>query len=196
MTAARPVRRRLRRRLTLASFLLSALVVAGAVAALTGALHAEAQAAIRARLDDRAAALAATVDLTGGTVDIRGADDALLDSPNWVFDAVGRRVEGATLRGSTGAVIAALGRSTSARRTTAGTLHLLAVPVRRHGRVAAVVVTGVDEAPYTATLASTSRAAILLGALAVLGATGLAALVLSRSLGPMAVMTERAAGWS
>jgi signal transduction histidine kinase len=77
-----------------------------------------------------------------------------------------------------------------------GPIHLLALPMRSRGRVVAVAVTGVDEAPYATALASVTRDGTLLAILAVLGATGLAALVLGRSLGPMTAMTERAADWS
>jgi two-component system OmpR family sensor kinase len=188
--------RRLRLRLTVASFLLSGLVVAGALAASVWVLHVEVDATIRARLHDRAAALTATIDTSRGVVDIAGADDLLLDSPNWVFDASGREVEGSHRHGAVGAAVRRLGASTTRSTSRAGDLHLLAVPLRSRGRIVAVAVSGVDETPYLATLATITRDGVLLGILAVLGATGLAALVLDRSLGPIASMTERAAEWS
>lgn len=189
-------RRRLRLRLTIASFLLSALVTAGAVAASVAALHVEVDATIRNALHDRAAALVATIDTAHGKVDIAGADDLLLDSPNWVFDAAGTQVEGSHPHGAVRAAVHRLGGSTRRTTAAAGSLRLIALPVRHGGRIVAVAVTGVDEAPYDATIASITRDGTLLGVLAVLGATGLAALVLARSLGPMTAMTERAAEWS
>ena len=189
-------RRRLRLRLTIASFLLSALVAAGAVAASVAVLHVEVDATIRGRLHDRGAALVAAIDTSRGRVDITGADDLLLDSPNWVFDATGKQVEGTSRHGAVGRALHRLGRSTTRTSAQPGPLHLLAIPVRSRGQVVAVAVTGVDETPYLATLASITRDGTLLGILAVLGATGLAALVLGRSLGPMTAMTERAAEWS
>jgi signal transduction histidine kinase len=190
------VRHRLRIRLTVASFLLSALVVAGAIAGLVGVLHIETGATIRARLQDRGAALVAAIDTAHGTVDITGSDDLLLDSPNWVFGASGRLIEGSHPRGMIGTAVRRIGTVTTRSTAVAGPLHLLAVPVRSGGRIVAVAVTGVDDAPYAATLGSITRDASLLGLLAVLGATGLAALVLERGLGPMTAMTERAAEWS
>lgn len=187
---------RLRIRLTVASFLLSALVVAGAVAASVAVLHAEVDSTIRGRLHDRAVALVAATDTSGGRVDIAGADDLLLDSPNWVFDGSGNQIEGSHLQGATGRVVRRLGASTTRTTARVGALHLLALPVRSRGRVAAVAVTGVDQTPYEATLSTITRDGVLLGVLAVLGATGLAGLLLSRSLGPMTAMTDRAAEWS
>ena len=186
----------LRVRLTVASFLLSALVVTGALAALIGFLHHDVGVSVEARLRDRTAALAATVDTSSGTVDITGADDALLDTPNWVFDASGLRVEGAAPRRGIRSAVERLGAATSTTEARSGALHLRAMPVRENGRILAVVVTGVDDTPYITTLTSTTRGAVVLGALAVLGATGLAALVLAQSLGPIAAMTDRAAEWS
>lgn len=191
-----PHHRRIRVRLTIASFLLSALVVAGALAGSVAVLHTEVEATIRARLHDRAASLVAATVISDRSVDIAGADDLLLDSPNWVFDGAGHRIEGADLRGPAGAVVRRLGASTRRASAQVGPLHLLATPLHRRGRLAAVAVTGVDESPYVATLAAITRDGVLLGVLAVLGATGLAALVLSRSLGPMTAMSERAAEWS
>ncbi|MBW4040735.1 MAG: HAMP domain-containing histidine kinase [Acidobacteria bacterium] len=189
-------RRRLRLRLTIASFVLSALVAAGALAASVAVLHVEVDTTIRGRLHDRVDALVSTIETSHGRVEINGTDDLLQDSPNWVFDASGAQVEGTHRRGAIGSAVRRLGRSTVTTSAQTGTLHLLAVPVRNEGRVVAVAVTGVDETPYLATLDSIIRDGILLGILAVLGATGLAALVLGRSLGPMTTMTERAAEWS
>jgi signal transduction histidine kinase len=188
--------RRIGVRLTIASFLLSALVVTGALAASVAVLHTEVQATIRGRLHDRAAALAAATVVSAHSVDLAGADDLLLDSPNWLFDGTGHQIEGSRLTGRAGAAVRRLGASIRHDEAQVGSLHLLAVPIRRHGRVAAVAVTGVDEAPYLATLSAITRDGVLLGVLAVLGATGLAALVLNRALGPMIAMTDRAAEWS
>ncbi|GAA4751533.1 HAMP domain-containing sensor histidine kinase [Amnibacterium soli] len=189
-------RRRIGVRLMIASFLLSALVVTGALAASIAVLHTEVQATIRGRLHDRAAALVAATVVSGRSVDLAGADDLLLDSPNWVFDGSGHQLEGSHLTGRAGAAVRRLGAAMRRTEAQVGSLHLLAVPVHRGGRVAAVAVTGVDEAPYLATLSAITRDGVLLGVLAVLGATGLAALVLSRALGPMIAMTDRAAEWS
>jgi two-component system OmpR family sensor kinase len=189
-------RRRLRLRLTIASFVLSALVAAGAVAASVAVLHVEIDATIRSRLHDRGTALAAAIDTTHGRVEITGAEDLLLDSPNWVFDATGKQTEGTHRHGSVGRAVRRLGMSTVTTSAQSGPLHLQAIPVRSRGRIVAVAVTGVDETPYLATLASITRDGTLLGILAVLGATGLTGLVLARSLGPMTTMTERAAEWS
>ncbi len=174
-------KRPLRLRLTIASFLLSVLVAAGAVAASVAVLHVEVDSAIRSRLQDRAAALVATIDTSGGRVDIRGEDDLLLDSPNWVFDGTGKQIEGSHPRGAVGVEVHRLGAATARTTSRSGLLHLLAIPVRSRGRIVAVAVTGVDEAPYEATLASITTDGALLGILAVLGATGLAALVLGRA---------------
>ena len=171
-------KRPLRLRLTIASFLLSVLVAAGAVAASVAVLHVEVDSTIRSRLQDRAAALVATIDTSGGRVDIRGEDDLLLDSPNWVFDGTGKQIDGSHPRGAVGVEVHRFGASTARTTSRSGLLHLLAIPVRSRGRIAAVAVTGVDEAPYEATLASITTDGALLGILAVLGATGLAALVL------------------
>ena len=187
---------RLRLRLTVASFLLSALVAAAAVAASVAVLHVEVDATIRGRLHDRTAALVATINTSRGRIDIAGADDLLLDSANWVFDSTGKQVEGSHPHGAVGRAVRRLGTSTAQTTARSGQLHLLAIPVHRKGRIVAVAVSGVDDAPYAATLASVARDGTLLGILAVLGATGLAALVLGRSLGPMAAMTQRAAEWS
>jgi signal transduction histidine kinase len=189
-------RRRLRLRLTIASFVLSTLVAAGAVAASVAVLHVEVDSTIRARLHDRGAALAATIDTSHGRVDITGAEDLLLDSPNWVFDGSGNQIEGTHRHGAVGRTVHRLGTSAARTAAQSGPLHLLAIPVRTGGHVVAVAVTGVDETPYLATLAAITRDGILLGILAVVGATGLAALVLGRSLGPMTTMAERAAEWS
>lgn len=195
--ALRPtVRRRLRVRLTVASWLLSTLVVAGALAGSISLLHVEIDALIRARVHDRATALSASVSTEDGRVDVVGSEDLLLDAPGWVFDGGGTLVEGAGLHGATGAVVRRLGRSTATTSAVVGPLHLLATPLRQDGRVVAVAVAGVDVRPYEATLASATRDGALLGLLAVIGATGLAALVLWRGLGPIAGMTERAAEWS
>jgi signal transduction histidine kinase len=187
---------RLRLRLTVASFLLSLLIVAGAVAGTVSVLHAEIGATMTARLTDRSTALVAAIDPVTARVDIGGDDDLLLDSPDWVFDAAGHRTDGARLHGQVGAAVQRLGRVTRRTEATVGQLRLLAQPVRRSGRTIAVAVTGVNTTRYAATLDALTRDAIILGVLAVLGATGLAALVLRRSLAPMAAMTERAAEWS
>ena len=146
-------------------------------------------------LSNRAAALLSTLDASGSQLRVHeGGGDAVLDEQAWVFDQVGREVEGPPVRDEADAAARSLARvRTPTTRKVGEHIRLLAVPAEdRTG----VVVAGVSLSPYERTEQLAVIGTIVLCAF-VLGA---GALLTRRAVGmalrPVADMTEQAAEWS
>ena len=149
-------------------------------------------------LHDRADAVRATLDTTGGVVGVREApNDQALDRQSWIF-ARGRPIEraGASLEVERAAAHLA-GAPTSAERTVAGRTRLRAEPTfdRRRRRLATIVV-GVSLLPYRHTERIALLGTVALDVFVLIAGAVVARRAVGAALRPVAQMTESAAEWS
>jgi two-component system, OmpR family, sensor kinase len=154
-------------------------------------------ATVRTRLADRAAAAAASVQVTPSGVREREGRSTLLQQNSWIFDAEGRLVSG-TLPGSNDRYsddVRELAMSTRSRRVTDEDLAMLAQPVIRNGeRVATVVVTE-DLGPYEGSERHSLWLTLALAAATVFLATTAAWIAARRSLRRVRAMSDTADEW-
>ncbi len=140
----------------------------------------------------RAEAVAATVEVTSGTVRlVEGAGDAF-DTVAWVY-ADGRLIDGVA-HSTMAAVVDQLGRSGRDEFLTTDRYLLYAEPLPVHGHLVTVVVT-VDLAPYENSEQRSLMMSLVLGALAVVLAGFVAHLGVSRALRVVHQMSALADEW-
>lgn len=104
-------------------------------------------------LQDRADAAATTVRGTPARARVLDVPSNALDQNLWIFDLRGNRIDGRRPSARLAATVSSLSQATRASASVvAGRYRLFAEPVRSRGRgpVIAVVVAGVDLAPYEA----------------------------------------------
>ena len=152
---------------------------------------------IEARLRDQLTAVSSTVKVgPDGTVTALETPDDTIDDTTWIYEADGTLVEGPRV----GQRLTSTAESLSAvRKQTRLDRHersFLAGPVRRDGKVEAVVVVEAPLEPYEST-----RNLTLLGLLALTftvtgGSAAIAAWTVKRTLGPVESMAAQARDWS
>ncbi|MFN8195260.1 MAG: HAMP domain-containing sensor histidine kinase [Nocardioidaceae bacterium] len=184
----------LRARLVLVT-MLTATVVSGVVVAvlqvyLAALSEADSAGVARARAD----AVAATVRVSDGRLTVLEAGVDSLDREVWVFDARGGLVEGTTTPSDDGDLVRTLGRD--GRDTTqAGSSLMLAARSLTVDGVGAVVVAGVDLAPYESSERRTLLLSLGLGCLVVVAAGAAADAAARVSLGRVRAMVRSAQEW-
>ncbi len=184
----------LRTRIVAATALVGLLVV-GAVTAISLAVLTKSSAtAMDGTLRDRAATLQTRITATGNRVLVTDTNDALFDSTSWVFDARGRVVDGAGI--TTAGSLHRLGRVTATTFLDGGALRFRADPVRRGGRIVAVIVVAIDRTAYGTSLKEAGVVSLAFGAFMVTALTIAAAVVTGRALRPVGVMARTAQAWS
>jgi two-component system OmpR family sensor kinase len=149
-------------------------------------------------LEDRVAAVSATLEPAGTSVRMRETPNEGFDNGIWVFDGTGRLVEGGTAPSTVRGAVMRLAA------VTAPTVHetdgwaLRAAPVTFNEATApsAVVVVALALAPYQSTQAGALALCTGVGLLVVAGVTAVANWNVRRALAPVAQMAQRAAEWS
>lgn len=183
--------------------LVAVLTTAAWVVALTALFNVLLAAQLRHQADDllrtRASAALSTVDVSSdGRLDVREPpNDAALDSGIWVYQ--GRQaVDRPRARAAVQAAADRLAGSTSPRFLDAGAgaaVRLLALPVRRDGRVLGTVVTATSVEPYRRTSRTALLASVVLAVLLVAVAYLVTRRVVARALEPVSAMADQAAQW-
>ncbi|MFB7496286.1 sensor histidine kinase [Streptomyces sp. NPDC056161] len=193
--------RTLRGRLSLIALTTAALLMV----ILTVAFNTVARHRLQHEADDelrtRAAAVAGTVDVRGGTVRVlETANDAPLDTNVWIY--AGRRLlerpASATRAGALTGAAGALARRGRGCATVDGPdpVRLCAEPVPGAGAKAATVVTALDLSPYRSSAETLLLGSFALDVLMLACTYGLTRLAVGRALRPVRTMTDQAAQWS
>jgi signal transduction histidine kinase len=154
-------------------------------------------ATVRTRLDDRAAAAAASVQVTPSGIRVHERRSTLLQQNSWIFD-VGGRLVGGRLTGSNDRFsddVRELATSTTVRRVQDEDLALLAQPVIRDGDRVATVVVIEDLGPYEGSERHSLWLTLALAAATVFLATTAAWLSARRSLRRVRAMSDTADEW-
>ena len=179
---------------TLASLATMALLVVGVQVLLAHVTMSESLGALR----DRADAAATTVRGTRAAVKVLDVPSDSLDQNLWIYDLRGNRVDGAAPSPRLAPAVTALSsRSRENSVVVAGRYRLLAEPVRARGRGPdiAIVVAGVDLAPYEQSERRGLWLSLALGTLAVVAAGTAASVAASYSLRQVRRMARRADDW-
>lgn len=177
-----------------AALLTVGLLVVGVQVLLARMTRAESLGSLR----DRADAAAVTVRGTPSRVRVLDVPSNALDQNLWIFDLQAKRIDGARPSAALAATVYALSqvRRPSAR-VVAGRYRLFAEPVRSQGRgpLVAVVVAGVDLAPYEASERHGLWLSLALGGLAVTAATAASWVGATYSLRRVREMARHADDW-
>lgn len=148
---------------------------------------------LRARAD----AAASTVAVVDGQTSVREIRSPVLDQNVWIFDAQGRRIDGAPPPAVIRPAVLGLRSTDRVETVVAADMRLFARPVvnRRSGARIGVVVAGLDLAPYESSERRDLVLSTCLGALIVLaaGAAGWASIHVS--LGQVRRMVRSADEW-
>jgi signal transduction histidine kinase len=196
MALSRPtLRGGLRTRLVVVTMLITALVVAAVVVLVQVYLAHVSTTDSTEVAHARADAVAATVRLERGDLVVLEAGTDTLDRDVWVFDAAGKLVEGRLPRGDA-AAISGLGTDPSAASRSVGDrVQLVSRPVTQDGRTVAVVVAGVDLAPYEHAETRGLWLSLGLGLLTVVAAGVAAGEAARHTLGQVRQMVRSAQDW-
>ncbi len=149
-------------------------------------------------LRDRADAAATTVRGTPAHARVLDVPSNALDQNLWIFDLRGRRIDGARPSPMLSPTVSSLSQvKRPASRVVAGRYRLFAEPVRSRGRgsVVAVIVAGVDLAPYETSERHGLWLSLVLGGLAVGAAAGASWAGATYSLRRVHQMAQHADDW-
>jgi signal transduction histidine kinase len=187
----------LRSRLTLATLAATLVGATLLVVGLQLLLARQSDAESRGVLQARIAAATGTVEFTPQGARVLETPSRVLDQELWVYDASGRRIDGARPPVLLRATVGRLSTATRARDVVVGDYRVGARPVRMDGtgRIGAVVVGALDLTPYENSGHRTLWISTVLGALIVLAATAAAWLAAGSSLHHVRQMARRADEW-
>jgi signal transduction histidine kinase len=146
-------------------------------------------------LHARADAAAATVKVVDSRVTVLDPPANSLDENLWIYDASGNRIDGSTPGNYLRTHLKSLSKDRTSRVFNLDRYRLLTRPVRDHGEVVAVVVAGVDWAPYESAERRGLLYSLALGLAAVLAAGAAAWISASYSLRQVSTMARRADDW-
>ncbi|MFE9613836.1 sensor histidine kinase [Streptomyces sp. NPDC006012] len=193
--------RTLRGRLSLIALTTAALLMV----ILTVAFNTVARHRLQHEADDelrtRAAAVAGTVEVRGGTVRVlETANDAPLDTNVWIYAGprLLERPPSAARYGALTRAAGALARDGRSCATVDGPdpVRLCAQPVPGAGADTATVVTALDLSPYRSSAETLLLGSFALDGLMLACTYGLTRLAVGRALRPVRTMTDQAAQWS
>ena len=187
----------LRTRLTLATLAATLVGATLLVVGLQLLLARQSDAESRGVLQARIAAATGTVEFTPQGARVLETPSRVLDQELWVYDASGRRIDGARPPVPLRATVDRLSTATRAGDVTVGDYRVGVRPVRvgGTGRIGAVVVGALDLTPYENSGHRTLWISTVLGALIVLAATSAAWLAAGSSLHHVRQMARRADEW-
>jgi two-component system, OmpR family, sensor kinase len=179
---------------TFAALLTVALLVLGGQLLLDHITRSESLSVVQERAD----AAATTVRGTRGAVRVLDVPSDSLDQNLWIYDLHGSRVDGSRPTPLLAAAVLRLSRTGRPRsRIVAGRYRLFARPVAARGRgpVVAVVVAGVDLAPYESSERRGLWVSVALGVLVVVAAAAASWVAATYSLRQIRRMARRADDW-
>ena len=152
---------------------------------------------VERRLTDQASAISTTIVVAkDGSVSASETPDDTIDDTTWIFDANGTLVEGPATRRRVVGTVRSLSRATRRTQLERKERAFLAVPVRRSGATAAVVVVEASLEPYESTRNAVLLGLAGLGMLVTAGSAAVAAWTVRRTLAPVESMASRAEDWS
>jgi two-component system OmpR family sensor kinase len=185
----------LRARMAATALLVSTLTAAVLVVGLQVLLGNSNTATAISRAQTRAAAAAATVEVTRGSVRVLEQRSKVLDQNVWVFDRDGSLLEGRLPQTDLARAVTALSGSSTSERRTIDEVVYVAQPVDRAGSRVATVVVAEDLEPYEKAERHSLWLSIVLGLTTVVVATAAAWMAATRSLRQVQAMTDLADDW-
>jgi signal transduction histidine kinase len=152
---------------------------------------------IDARLRDQLTAVSSTVEVgTDGNLTALETPNDTVDDTTWVYAADGTLVEGPHVGKRLTSTADSLSGVRKQTRLDRDERSFLAAPVRRGGKVEAVVVVEAPLEPYESTRNLTLLGLLVLAVTVTGGSAAIAAWTVKRTLGPVESMAARARDWS
>ncbi|KRC63287.1 hypothetical protein ASE12_00040 [Aeromicrobium sp. Root236] len=152
---------------------------------------------IEARLRDQLTAVSSTVKVgPDGSLTALETPDDTIDDTTWIYAADGALVEGPRVGQRLTATAESLADVRKQTRLDRHERSFLAGPVRRNGKVEAVVVVEAPLEPYESTRNLTLLGLLALALTVTGGSAAIAAWTVKRTLGPVESMAAQARDWS